>query len=297
MATVFERLDQTKINILGFSPIAVFTNVKTWRKYIAFLTIACAGCWALFGFDSTWSMLQPYIENFIPLITGEASLQSVYAESQKYYGTGNHFSAPVIYGAAFIILSLHLERQGIKRSLNFFASTALSLMSIGIFEWIYNPLYAVFQNQPWVVTFAWKQVTNLYNFTMFIFVGALTILYLRSVGFRLNLNKKTLLLFALATLFWATWVAYPFPVQQITVQTTSGAWTSSTMFPQTMYAVDVTPDDGLARGVPFHVENNLLHLVNLLAKVFTTAFILSLCMVKPHTNNKYYDNKIYMRGH
>ena len=281
MSNIFEKINKKNFSLFGFSPYAVFQNINVWRKYITLLVIVTSICWLIFGFDSTWSALQPFGKNFTPLLTGQISLTEVWQQSQMFYGIGNHFSAPVIYGIAFIILSLYFEKLGIKRSLNFFSTAALSLMSIGIFEWIYNPFYATFQNQPWVIIFVWKQVTNLYNFTIFIIVGLLVLLYLYGEGYKPNLSKVTLSLFLISTIFWATWVFYPFPTQQISVETTSGIWTSTQTFPQTMYAVDIDPTDGKATGVPFNVENNLLHAVNLLTKVFSTCAILSFCMLKP----------------
>jgi len=251
-----------------------------WRKYFFLCVVASVVCWVLFGFDSTWAMMLPYAENALPLLLGQISLAEVKQQSQRYYGTGQHFSAPVIYGTAFIILSLYLERIGIKKSLNFFTTTSFSLMNIGVCEWIYNLLYANLQNQPWTIHFRWKQVTNLTFFTLFIIVGLLTFLYLYTEGYHPNLSKVTALLFVISIEMWGLWVFYPFPIGYITVETTTGTWTNTPFFPQTMYAVDIDPTDGIAVGVPYFVENNLLHTVNLLTKITMTVAILSLCMFK-----------------
>lgn len=285
MKSIFDKIDSQKWTFKGFSPFAVMQNAKTWRRYMLFCFVATVLCWAVFGWDSTWSMLQPYASNIGALLTGRISFAEVRAQSQVYYGVGNHFSAPVIYSIAFITLSLHFEKYGITKSRNFFATTSLSLMSIGIFELIYNVAYANFQNQPWTMAFVWKQVTNLVFFIMFTVVGVLTLVYLYTEGYRLNFGKRTKVLSVIAIALWLTWIFYPFPVDYITVATTAGDWTNTAMFPQTMYAIDMDPLDGLAIGVPFFIENNLLHAVNTFAKMVSATALLSLCcgrVIQPH---------------
>ncbi len=283
LSTVFQRIDAQTWNIHGVSPFAVLQNVKVWRRYLLLCAIVACGCWAFFGWDSTWSQLQPYGEQLGPLLKGEISFGEVRALSKTYYGIGNHFSAPAIYGFAFVFLSLYLERIGIEKSKNFFVSTSLSLMSIGIYEWTYNLLYANLQNQLWTITFAWKQITNLIYFSLFIAVGVLTLLLLHSEGYRLNLSRVTWALFIVSMGFWFLWVYYPFPITQITVETSTGPWISTNLFPQTMYAVDLSPNDGLAMGHPFFVENDLLHAVNTFGKIFSTGFLLVLFRFRRET--------------
>jgi len=193
---------------------------------------------------------------------------------------GNHFSAPVIYGVAFILLSIYLEGKGIKKSLNFFSTSALSLMSIGVYEWMWNLSYAVFQNQWWSVSFNWKQGGNTICFTLFIVIGILTMIYLHLEGYRFNFGVRTLSFLTISLLLWGVWINYPLPTQKLSVQTTAGLWTSSSQFPQTYYAVDVDPLDRIAIGDPFWVENNILHLLNLSTKIMMTLTILSMCLIR-----------------
>ena len=273
----FTRLDSLSLPLpFGFDLFGWLRNVRMWRRYFLFCVVVCSVCWAIFGWDSTWGQLKPFIEW---LLNPSKPLSEVWAESRRYYGIGNHFSAPVIYGTAWILLSLYFEGRGIKRSANFILTSALSLMNIGIFEWLWNSCYAYFQHQPWVITFAWKQVTNLYNFTAFIIVGVLAILTLYLDGYKPRLDKWTLVLTLIALGFWILWIYYPFPVQQISAETSTGTWTSNRLFPQTMYAVDLDPTDGVAIGHPYYVSNDLLHGVNVFAKIFTSAAILRFCMV------------------
>lgn len=277
MKSVFDQIDAQKWNIKGFSPFAVLQNARTWRRYFFLCAIAAGACWALMGFDSTWSMLMTYVEQAVPLLRGEITFAEVTAQSRLFYGTGNRFSSPVIYSLAFITLSLHLEKHGIVKSANFFVTSALSLMSIGLFELAYNMCYSHFQFQPWTMQFVWKQVTNLSMFTLFSIIGITTIVYLYCEDYRLNWGKRTQILTVAAIGFWMLWIFYPFHFNYISVQTTDGWWTSGARFPQTMYAVDIDPLDGVAIGVPYFVENNLIHAVNTLTKIVSTAAILSLC--------------------
>ena len=285
--SVFERIDATHLAFFGLSPLGFMKNISAWRKYFAVCVIVASLCWGIFGFDSTWEQLQPFVTYFSSVATNPMLLAegipfaALWAEAQHYYGLGNHFSSPVIYGLAFIFLSIHLEKKGITKSLNFAASTSLTFFSIGIFEWAYNICYAVFQGQPWVITFRWKQSSNLSFFSLFILLGVLMGLYLHLSNYRFNLGTRTKALMLLALVFWLLWIAYPFPTWgNITVATSTGQWTNSRFFPQTMYAVDLDPKDGLAIGVPYFVEDNIVHLINILAKVFTTSAILSLCCVE-----------------
>ena len=287
MESVFDRIDAQKRSFLGVNPAAILWNVTNWRKYFAFCVVCASVAWIVFGFDSCWSQLKPFIDYFSIFIRNPFAeinsgipLRELWAESYVYYGIGNHFSAPVIYGLSFIYLSRHLEKVGITKSLNFCATTGISLMSIGIFELMWNSCYAVFQGQTWVITFQWKQVTNLMSFVAFTIIGLLCIIYLYLDGYKLNLSKLSLSLFLLTVICWGFWINYPLSVGHITVDTTTGLWTNSDKFPQTYYAVDVDPTDKVAIGEPNWVKNDIIHFVNTLTKVVQTAFILNICMVK-----------------
>ncbi len=288
MESVFDKIDRQKQSFLGITPAAVIWNVTNWRKYFAFCVGLASLSWIVFGFDSCWSQLKPFIDYFTIIFINNpiGELQTgipftqMWEDSKFYYGMGNHFSAPVIYGSAFIVLSLYLEKIGIKKSLNFCATTALSLMSIGIFEIMWNSAYAHFHGQVWVITFKWKQAANLCAFIVFVAIGLLVFFYLGLEGYRPNLSKLSLSLFALTVICWGVWINYPLAVGHITVDTTAGPWTNSNMFPQTYYCVDVAPDDKIAIGEPNWVQNDMVHFVNTFTKVVQTAFVLNICMVK-----------------
>ena len=78
----------------------------------------------------------------------------------------------------------------------------------------------------------------------------------------------------LSVAIWVFWIYYPFPIQQISVQTATGLWTSSRYFPQTLYTVDMNTTDNINMGVFYYVQNNGIHLVNDVAKIIITATIM-----------------------
>jgi len=271
---IFQKIDNFNHNFLGFNPLGAFQNVSVWRKYILILLIISTSSWIVFGWESTWNQPFTYLKNIPALITGQTSLTTVQFEASQYYGLGQHLSSAVIYGVAFLLLSIHLEKLNIKKSMNFMFTTTLSLMSVGIYEIVYNLLYSNLQNQPWTFSFVWKQGLNLSMFTFFIVIGTISIIYLYSINLRPNFNKTTKFLLLGSILTYCLWIFFPLPVTSITI----GEWTSTQFFPQTMYAVG--PVDGVAMGNPYFIENNLLHLVNVLNKVFMALTVLSFVMVR-----------------
>lgn len=281
--TVFDQIDKLSLRIGPFDLAYAFSNIRGIRRNIAVLVILSAILWAVLGFDSTWEQINPFLEAPIQSLqalfsTGPAHEELMY-NINKYYGLGDHWSAPVIYGLAFIALSLYLEAQGIVRSLNFFVTTALSLANIGVFEFIYNRCYSFYQSQWWTFGLDWPNARNILFFATFVVSGALALIMLRDFGYKVTVKPWKGVLVCISLMLWIVWIAYPGPVETLTVQTDWGPWTNSRMFPQTFYAVDVT-NDGLASGLPFYVQNNLLHLLNTVTKIFTTGALLSLFMVE-----------------
>jgi len=278
---VFDKIDSVNCQVLGFNPVGALQNVRVWRRYIFVLTVTSALCWMVLGWESTWNQAFTYVKSVPWLLMGQTSFIEVHNQASTFYGLGQHLSTPFIYGVCFLLLSLHLEKHRIVRSMNFFFSTALSVFSVGVYEIIYNVLYSNLQNQPWTFTFAGKQGLNLAVFTFFIVVGCVALVYLYSLKFKLNFSRVTLLLLVLSVVTYGCWVFFPFPIDSFTVQTTAGPWTNTALFPQTMYAVNLDPMAGCsaAIGTPYFVENNLLHLVNVLNKLFVSLTVLSFVMV------------------
>ena len=264
------------------------SNMQEIRKRILVLVILSALFWGWLGWDSTWEQITPITDrlltNPIELLCSRPSsidpnplfYQKLVSEMASVYGIGDHWSAPVIYGLCFIALSIYLERNGVVRSLNFFITTGLSLGNIGFFELIWNRLYSYFQNQPWTFSFVIsQQIRNLSFFIVFVFFGVLCFVGIYGLGYRVQFTMlKTILVFSAVGL-WLLWVFYPLPISYVTVPTTWGLWANVNLFPQTFYAVQVSP--GVT--VPFYAPNDLLHLLNVVCKAVSAAAFTSLCMM------------------
>lgn len=283
MKSIFERIDNSKLNFLGFNPLGALKNISIWRRYIFLLLIGSTACWAIFGWESTWSMAFHYIKSVPSLIFGQTTLAIVQTGAAQDYGIGQHFSSAVIYGITFLLLSFHLEKVGIKKSLNFAATVAFSFMSVGIYEIIYNILYSNLQNQPWTFSLQWQQGLNITMFFFFAIAGAISLLYLYTCGYRPNFSRITQFLLLGSILTYCLWIFYPLPTTILKMETTTGTWQSGSLFPQTMYAVDTNPLDGIAVGTAIYVQNDFLHFVNILNKVFISLTVLSFVMVRRKT--------------
>lgn len=278
MDTIFNKIDSYKHSFLGFNLVGAFGNIGMWRKYILFVSIGSLFSWLVLGWESTWNQLGTYIESLPRLLLGQVDFGSVHLAASTYYGVGQHLSTVVIYGVCFLLLSFHLERHGVGKSMNFFFSTALTFMSIGVYELVYNVLYSSLQNQAWTFSLAGRQGLNLSIFTLFVVLGAVCVVYLRSLHFKPCFSKVSVVFLTFSVATYLLWVFYPFPIESLTVQTVTGPWTSTGLFPQTMYAVNVVNDGAI--GNAYFVENNLLHLVNVLNKLFMAFFVLSLIYVR-----------------
>lgn len=281
MQTVFDKIDNFKKSFLGFNPIGALKNVEVWRKYILIASLLALGSWIVFGWESTWMMPFTYVKSVPSLLLGWTTWSEVGVVASSYYGLGQHLSSAVFYGFAFVLISVHLKKHHITKSLNFMASLGLTAMSVGIYELIYNFLYSNCQNQLWTFGLQWRQGFNILTFSGYALIGVLTLVYLISLGYKPNFNRWTKLFVVLSFVTYVLWVFYPLPIQHISVETTSGTWTNTALFPQTMYAVDVDPLDNLATGEAFFVENNVLHLINVLNKLFVTLAILNFVRIKP----------------
>lgn len=301
--TIFDRLDAaSKRSYHGFSPFNILSNIRVWRIYIALLVVSSAILWALLGFDSTWEVAEIYVMAFSAnptvVITGFINKTPDYLKLQTEafatYGMGNHWSAPVIYGTFFILTSYALEKRGYFKSANFVLTSLLSFGAIGSFEIPWNFFYATFQCQRWAFDFFhMKQMALLWSFSVFTLLGVLAFIYILLDGHKLSIKLSTALLIFLTIGMWTLWINYPYPTETITVYNSGAvdlgggplmhfdyAWQSSKMFPQTYYAVDVNPFDGVSSGMPYYVQNDLLHAVNTLTKIIHTAAIFSLIKVK-----------------
>jgi len=252
--------------------------------------------WLALGFDSTpLQFIHVLYEGIPSFILGKASFNDLHIIYDSFYGKEMHYSAFVIYGLMFWALSRHFSRNmGITKSKNIAYSVSLTFLSIAIFEFFWMQSFAIFQNQPWVMTFKWPQMRIHIQNIVFATVGVLGVFYMWLDSYVLNVHGKVIakvyrfrwdkiavLLVGLSFALGLLWIFYPWHVQRISVPLETGeVWTNSAMFPQTLYTVDLNPNDGVNAGVWFFVGNNLIHGLNTLVKAVWTFTIFYIGLVK-----------------
>jgi hypothetical protein len=280
----FVFVDQLDLSFKGIN-LNIFQKFKHVQKVALYGSIVALVAWILFGFDSTPLQFIHVIYEGIPaLISGESvDLLAIY---NSYYGKEMHYSAFVIYGLLYYFLSKNLEKSGIIGTKNMVYSFAVMFFSISVFEWFWIISFAVFQNQPWAFTWAFPQLKILIQNSGFFVAGALTAVYMFTDRFNWDMKtqeaisrrfffvwKSWKLWVILGLTFGAAmlWIYYPFDVQLLTVPLENGeVWSSSRMFPQTLYTIDLNPNDNINAGDWFWIENNLIHGLNTVTKVFFT---------------------------
>lgn len=272
----------------------LFQKYQKIQKILLGSAIIFLAFWIICGFDSTPLQFIHALYKGVPAwIQGKAYFQDVHAIYNLYYGKEMHYSAFVIYFALYYALSKSWEKAGVVKSKNIVFSAAGMLMSVGVFEFFWISSFAIFQNQPWVATWRWPQMRILFQNLIFTGAGGITVLYMlierwhwkgreqldRRYFFRLKSWIPWILLAASITgaLLWILNPSNIFNAQLLTVELETGEiWRSSTMFPQTLYTIDMNPTDGVNAGVWFWIANDLIHAVNTGVKVLwaiTTYYI------------------------
>ena len=280
MDSIFARIDNYNHTVFGLDPVGAVKNVRVWRRYLAALVVASVVGWAALGWESTWNQVSEFFQYLPAFLSRQISLGAFDVKVAQYYGVGQHLSTAVIYGVCFLVLSIYLEKINIVKSMNFFVAASLSFMSIGIYEIVYNILYSSFQGQSWAFTLGGHQMFNLVVFYVFILVGVLTLFYLYTLHYRPRVGKLTLFFVGGSVLTYVLWVFYPFATTVLTVQTSVGFWTSSHLFPQTMYAININPLGHGGNGVPYSVPNFFLHFVNIVNKALVSLSVLSFTLIR-----------------
>lgn len=255
----------------------IFQKYKKIQKIVFTGSLVCLVAWIVFGFDSTPLQFIHVLYEGVPAwIRGSASIQDLGAIYSGYYGKEMHYSAFVIYFLLFYFVSRSFEKADVVRSKNLIFSFSVMFLSIAVFEWFWILSFATFQNQPWVATWRFPQMKILLQITSFSLAGGLTALYMlieryhwrgseqlgRAFYFRMK-EKLPWILILLSIFAGLFWIFYPWHVDQLTVPLENGEiWQSSRLFPQTLYTVDLSPEDGINAGVWFWIENDLIHAVN-----------------------------------
>jgi len=268
-----------RFHVFNLNP---FRDDVDTRKKAFLVSIFFLGAWIFFGFDST--PLQLYHVVMDGLLKGVRDLSSLRVIYQTFYGKEMHYSAFVLYGLTFWYLCRHYNKKmDIKGTQNFAYSAGITFLSIAVFEFFWMTCFSIFQNQPWVTTPRMPQMRiHLQNLAFFVF-GCLIVFFMyvdshkfnnkgTVIGkrYRFKLNKKAVLLMVLTLSSILLWIYYPFPVEHFSVETSTGLWLNSRLFPQTLYTIDVDTTDSLNAGVWFYRENDLIHLVNTGTKALLT---------------------------
>ena len=156
------------------------------------------------------------------------------------YGTSLHYSVFVIYGLEYAALNWWMDTaRKIRGIRNLIISVLWTVFSVALFEWYWGFGYALLHGESWVLTPLNTVYTELLVIT---FIGSLGGLLAMKQGVRPTVDRLTMFLILPAIM----WLAIGFP---------------QTCYPK----VD---------GTIIYIENNLVHLYNVLAKLglaFSTA--------------------------
>jgi len=149
------------------------------------------------------------------------------------YGTSLHYSVFFIYGLEFAALNWWMDTaRKIRGIRNLIISVLWTVFSVAIFEWYWGFGYALLHGECWVLTPLNTVYTELLVITV---IGSLGGLLAMKQGIHPTVDRLTMFLILPSAL----WLLIGFP---------------QTCYPQ-------------ANGTIIYVENNLVHLYNLLAKL------------------------------
>lgn len=165
------------------------------------------------------------------------------------YGTSLHYSVFVIYGLEYALLNWWMDNaEGIRGVRNLTISVLWTIFSVAVFEWYWSLGYALLHGEAWVLTPMNTVYTELIAITL---IGTLGGMYAIRQGIRPNIDRMTILLL-MPALFWL-----------------------AIGFPQTCYPA--------GDGTVIYIENNLIHLFNVLAKAGMAFSMANILMnKKPH---------------
>lgn len=272
LANPFETLDNLNLRYYGFQLNLLRSDEKLRKAIFEIFFVIPLLAWVLLGPDSTVDQVTSVILNIPPLLLGQINIAWLLNRYQYWYGLGTHWSASVIYSGLLLGTSKHLsEKLNIKNSLNLALTCGVVGLAIASFEFSWQGMYYIFQNQHWIFSLGWPQVRIIIQDALFGLVGLIVLAGLNYEKYKLNFEKKTFIFFVLTVAFTALWITYGlwFPTQQIAVNIDGwGLWTSSKLFPQTMYTVPTKA--WVPLGDLFYVPNDAIHLVNNLTKIFWT---------------------------
>lgn len=281
----FSFVDNLHLYVKG-KDLNVFCKFKHIQKMALYLSVAFLILWIIMGFDSSpLQLFIPLYDTLPGVLAGVKPWSALATSYNYYYGKEMHASAFVIYLALWFFISRNYEKAGIVKTKNVVYSSAVMFVAISVFEWFWILSFGTFQVQPWVYTWEFPQLRILIQNLSFLLGGALAMLYVwidsyklegkvilgRNFTFMWKDWKLWVLLLACAASA-VFWIYYPGPVQQISVKLDNGQlWSSSRLFPQTLYTVALDPSQNapgyVNAGVWFYVQNDAVHAVNTIVKL------------------------------
>lgn len=305
----FKFVDNLSLDVKGYE-LNLLRDDKGLRKSVLIFAFLSGFIWLIAGWDSSASQVELFVEGFVKQLFLDRKLDwgKLVEIYNNDYGKGIHWSAFIIYGLLFYGLSrFYWKKYNIRNSLNVTIAFGFTLFSVAIFEYFWHWSFRWFQSQAWVLEWGWPQFRVLFQTRIWLFASLFMIIILhlkhgkhyRFINwrntqyylniqtnmpqFRLNFNIMTYVLIGLTFTSVYVWWFYGdfFPVEQITVEVIGGPdWTNNIYFPQTVYTIETDLTDNLNAGDQFFVENNLLHGINTLVKIFFTLTIYNIGRIR-----------------
>lgn len=264
--TVFDRIDGLDVPLKGWRLLAWTQPFPMRTAILAGATLALFS-WIALGWDSCFDQLEIAVLALPRLLTGQTSMQTLQTMMAARYGIGTHFSAAVTYGLLFYFASVYFQKVSVKGSMNIAYSLAVTTLAISLFEFTWMTSYGLGQGQWWVLNPVGKQAGIIWQNTAFLVLGACFALFVAASPYKFQVNRRLGLLMAACAGAWMFWYFYPLPTVQLAAVLADGStWISSATFPQTMYTVAMDPAQSVGFGLPYFVNDPLLHGVNLAIK-------------------------------
>ncbi len=168
-------------------------------------------------------------------------------------GTSFHFSALVIYGLLYVGISIHLRREGIRKTRNVLYSIAFVALNVALFELLYLSLFNHFQLHRNLLLWLRSDFAFLCNYFLPLLFGVYAGLLIYTERLHYHWSRWVWISLTATCLTFIVWIFYPFPTTRLSF----GAWTNNLLFPQTHYAYV---------SHSLYAPNDVLHTVNLVAK-------------------------------
>jgi hypothetical protein len=291
----FEFLDNVRIAIKG-------NNLNIFQKYTRLQTTALGivgvsiVAWIIMGFDSNplqlvyggWAAI-----NQLGFGLNHADWSQVAATYNYYYGKEMHWSAFLLYGLMYYILSKNFAKVGIVKSKNVSYSIGVTALAIALFEFYWMGSFAYFQNQSWIITMQMPQFRIILQNIMFLSAGVIASLYCfvdsfvlkdkEIVGrlYKLRVDWIAAMLVISSIAVAVLWWYYPWNVQQLSVTLLNGnVWHNSNNFPQTLYTIKTDPTGLTNAGTWYWIQDNSVHALNTIVKAVWSATIAYVFLVK-----------------